>query len=52
MKYLTKVIIAIILSFAVTYGIYWLFKTISYQIFYESMVKQTIIELVKPEYLK
>jgi hypothetical protein len=36
----------------ITYGMYWLFKTISYEIFYESMVQETIREMVKPEYLK
>ena len=34
------------------YGGYWLTKTISYSFFYEDMVQRTIVEMVKPEYLK
>ena len=45
-------ILAIILSCALIYGVYWVFKTVSYSIFYEAMVEQTIIEMIKPEYLK
>lgn len=37
---------------AVTYGMYWVFKTVSYEIFYEDMVIETIKEQVKPEYIK
>ena len=29
------------------YGCYWLAKTVSYSIFYEDMVRQTVIEMVK-----
>lgn len=39
-------------ALAVIYGMYWIFKTVSYELFYESMVKDTIREMVKPEYLK
>lgn len=35
-----------------TYGVYWVFKTISYELFYEDMVEQTVREMVKPEYLQ
>jgi len=45
-------ILGIILFCAFVYGMYWVFKTVSYSIFYEAMVEQTIIDLVKPEYLK
>ncbi|NOR27549.1 MAG: hypothetical protein GQ540_03355 [Lutibacter sp.] len=34
------------------YGIYWVGKTISYNIFYKDMVRGTVIEMVNPEYLK
>ena len=34
------------------YGTYWIAKTVSYSIFYESMVEDTIIEMVKQESLK
>jgi len=33
-------------------GAFWLAKNGSYFFFYEDMVKETIQELVKPEYLK
>jgi hypothetical protein len=33
------------------YGTYWVVKHVSYFFFYEDMVKETIRELVKPEYL-
>jgi len=36
----------------ILYGCYWVTKTISYSIFYEDMVKQTVVEMVKPESLK
>ena len=35
----------------ILYGCYWMAKTASYSIFYEEMVRGTIIEMVKPEYL-
>lgn len=43
---------AIILAICFTYGCYWLVKTVSYFFFYESMVEQTVREMVKPEYLR
>ena len=45
-------IIAIVISCLAIFGIYWVAKTVSYQIFYEDMVKQTISQMVKPEYIK
>lgn len=42
---------AIILAISVVYGCYWIGKTVSYTIFYESMVEQTVREMVKPEFL-
>lgn len=36
----------------VLYGSYWLAKHGSYALWYEDMVKETIREMVKPEYLK
>ena len=45
-------VIIIVIVCAITYGMYWIFKTVSYEIFYESMVKETVREMVKPEYLK
>lgn len=37
---------------ALMYGMYWLVKSMSYWLFYEEMVKETIIELVKQDALK
>jgi len=34
------------------YGCYWVVKTGSYLLFYESKVKATITEMVRPESLK
>lgn len=34
------------------YGSYWIAKTVSYKLFYESMVESSITEMVKPECLK
>ena len=34
------------------YGCYWVAKSVSYSFFYEGMVKATVTEMVKPEYLK
>ena len=45
------VIGAIVLVGGLMYGSYWIAKTVSYAIFYENMVEQTIREMVKPEYL-
>ncbi len=36
----------------VAFGLYWLIKNVSYWIFYEDMVRETITQMVKPEYLK
>jgi hypothetical protein len=33
------------------YGTYWVFKTVSYTVFYEDMVIETIHKTVKPQYL-
>jgi len=47
------IVIAGLLGFvAFVYGMYWVFKTVSYVLFYEEMVKATITTMIKPEYLK
>lgn len=43
--------IAILICFFI-YCMYWLAKNGSYFFFYEDMVKETIKEMVKPEYLR
>ena len=35
----------------ILYGCYWVAKTVSYSMFYEDMVRATITEMVKQEYL-
>jgi len=47
-----KIISIIVAACFFIYGCYWLVKTGSYFFFYESMVQETITEMVKPEYLK
>lgn len=42
----------IIGAFLFMYFCYWVMKNGSYWLFYESMVQDTIKELVKPEYLR
>ena len=37
---------------AFIYGAYWMAKTVSYNLFYEDMVRQTVAEMVQPEALK
>jgi len=52
---LLKIVLAmgsLVISCLFIYGCYWIAKTVSYSIFYEDMVKQTIIEMVEPESLK
>ncbi|HRZ18587.1 MAG TPA: hypothetical protein P5136_00895 [Methanofastidiosum sp.] len=43
---------AVIVCAAISFGIYYLGKKINYAVSYESMVKDTIKEMVKPECLK
>jgi len=45
-------IAGILVFCAILYGSFWVTKNISYSIFYENMVQQTVKEMVKPEYLK
>ena len=42
-------VFAILFTVAFLYGMFWVFKTVSYQIFYEDMVIETVQEMVKPE---
>jgi len=51
-KTIVFVIVAMILTFLIIYGGYWIIKKVSYSLFYEDMVKQTITEMVKPDSLK
>ena len=42
-----KNLLGIVIFLGMLYGMYWVFKTVSYEIFYESMIKQTIQEELK-----
>lgn len=33
-------------------GCFWVAKNVSYKLFYEAMVKRTVVEMVKPDALK
>jgi len=45
-------IVGIVVFIFFIYGCYWVVKTVSYGVFYEDMVKSTVIEMVNPEVLK
>jgi len=47
-----KAVLSIILTILIMYGTYWVTKNVSYFIFYEGMVQQTITEMVKQEALR
>ena len=51
MKDLIKGLMVVIAVCALIYSMYWLAKTGSYFFFYEDMVKDTIREMVSPNYL-
>lgn len=52
MKMIALIFAVIVLIGGTIYGSYWIAKTVSYSFFYESMVEQTVREMVKPEYLR
>ncbi len=51
MKNIITFIVGLVAVAGFIYGSYWVAKTVSYSIFYEDMVKKTVKEMVKPEYL-
>jgi len=52
MKYKFHVLLGTALSLGILYGVYWVFKSFSYWLFYEGMVKNTIMEMVKQSALR
>ena len=46
------VFLGVIITLTFLYGIYFFFKTISYMLFYEGMVKDTITEMIKQTALR
>ena len=45
-------IVGLVVMVGFFWGCYWVSKTVSYSLFYESMVEETVVDMVKPEYLK
>jgi hypothetical protein len=52
MKDILLFISGFLLVVVVIYSMYWIFKTVSYEVFYESMVQKTVQEIVKTDCLK
>ena len=52
MKDLALVILGAVVFCSIIYGMYWIGKTVSYSLFYEDMVQQSIHETVKKECLR
>jgi predicted acyltransferase len=50
-KIIAMSLLALLISATIIYGCYWVAKSVSYAIFYEDMVRATVSEMVKPEYL-
>lgn len=48
----TAFIAILVVVGAIMYGCYWVAKTVSYTFFYESMVQETVREMVKQDSLK
>lgn len=42
----------ILIVLVIIYCVYWVFKTVSYTVFYESMVEDTVCEMLKIEHMK
>lgn len=45
-------VIAVFVVCATIYGFFWVAKRVSYAMFYESFVQDTVRQMVKPEALK
>ncbi len=52
MKGAFSFIIGLAITVGIIWGCYWVAKTVSYNLFYENMVQETVRDMVKPEYLK
>ncbi len=52
MKNFIKIASAVVVVAVIMWGLVWLGKWGSYVFFYEAQVKQTIYELVDPEFLR
>jgi len=42
----------VLIILVIIYCFYWVFKTVSYTVFYESMVEDTVCEMLKDERIK
>jgi len=52
MKNVAISVAAIALSFSAIYGVYWVAKTVSYKVFYEDMVLESIKQTVTKSCIK
>ncbi len=52
MRDVIVLVVSVLLFVCVLAGGYWVAKNVSYAVFYEDMVIETIRQTVKPEYLK
>ena len=46
------VFLGTVITLTIIYGLYFFFKTVSYWLFYEGMVKDTITEMIKQTALR
>lgn len=51
MKDIIYGVIGVLLFCLFTYGMYYIFKSVSYNLFYEDMVKDTVLEVLKAKQL-
>ncbi len=51
-KLLKDAFLIMVVGLSVIYGLYWIGKTVSYKVFYEDMVQETIKEEILPKCLK
>jgi hypothetical protein len=51
MKDIIHGVIGVLLVCLFTYGMYYIFKSVSYNLFYEDMVKDTVLEVLKSKQL-
>jgi type II secretory pathway component PulC len=51
-KMISLCIIFVLIIISFIFGLYYLKRTINYNLYYKGQVEQTVKEMVKPEYLK
>lgn len=48
-KSVVQIIVMVVVSAGLLYGSYWVAKTVSYKLFYEDMVRETVTEMLEEE---